>query len=320
MARPLIIPHATPSLTASAFDFRLYRAGTATPLSAAGLGVEEVRAGVGHYRVTGLPSTYRLTAQVEGEVFAAEMPAPADRADSPADVLLPWREAGHTANSLGLAIVADGADRTADWPLTVTAIADGGGYLISGWPIAEEGRRLALLYSVDGVSGQIEWNEAPARNPQGASDWRYYDYQQLRAVVQTLTTSRMRAVAPGWRGWYDVREFVKEPTPATNAESAACYGKYLLDAPGSGNSINMDATASVIRSGGGFVFDLVFQLSGPSGYDELLGREVRRACEDFTRAGGNPPLLTAIASTTYATTAEGWGYTRIRVPYGAINA
>lgn len=315
----LVIPHATPGLVAADFDFRLYRESSATPLDASGVGVAQVRDD-GHYRVTGLPQRYRLTWVVEGEQGSAEDPSPMNRKGSPADALLPFRDSGLTPDALGLAILADGSDMTDAWPLAANALPGGGGYLVSGWPVESLGRRIALLYSADGVSGSIEWSELPVANPRGLDDWQYYDFLTMLDVIAALPASRMRTVAPGWQGWFGSTETLPPDwsRPATSGNPLRCWGvwgvKYSTN-----NSINLERSCSVLRlSGGSFDFDFLYQVPGPDGYDHLLAREVKRELSARTDSEDVAFWTERAQLTPYNLGISGWAHSRLSVPYTGV--
>lgn len=315
----LVIPHATPGLVAGDFDFRLYRESSATPLDASGVGVAQVRDD-GHYRVTGLPQRYRLTWAIDGEQGSAEDPSPLNRKGSPADVLLPWRDAGHTPETLGLAVLADGVDMTDDWALSAAALPDAGGYLVSGWPVESLGRRIALLYSADGVSGSIEWSEDPVAIPKGLADWQYYDFRKALEVIAALPASRMRTVAPGWQGWFASTETLPADwsRPASSGQPLRCWGVWAVRFS-TNNSINLERSCSVLRlSGGAFEFDFLYQVPGPDGYDQLLAREVKRELTERTSSTDVAWWTERAEITPYNLGISGWAHSRLSVPYTGV--
>lgn len=145
------LPLGAPGATLPDIGLRLYYGGVPV---AVGAGIALTQVSSIDYVLSGLPDfgPYRLTYDFPAGVWSMRSwGGPA----APREIIVPIRETGLNAGSLGLALMVNGAPSGA--ALAVAEVGSPGDYKVSGWPAPVPGERWTLRWSYADFHGSETW-------------------------------------------------------------------------------------------------------------------------------------------------------------------
>lgn len=155
-------------------DLRLFRQGVAAPAEL--VAVELVAKGGNIYAFTGLPesrgASMAISWALDGDSGVFEW----GLTGTPPFVILPVRESGRDAESLGLRLFRNGIEVTGlTW--SVQELGPVGDYAVSGYALANDGAIYVITYTVAGLALERSWtaNPVPATTTAAAG----IDYAEL---------------------------------------------------------------------------------------------------------------------------------------------